>query len=162
MRYLLLIVLVMPFVGCNEIQDRPASAGSFVETGMLSQALNVCADGETVEGIDVSHWQGEIDWDAVAGAGIKFAVIRVSDGTRTLDRHFARNWAEAQRVGMIRGIYQYFRSGQDVEEQARILLDRMGMLGPGLMPPVIDLEDLDGGNNAELQAAAFQWIRLIE
>jgi hypothetical protein len=36
------------------------------------------------------------------------------------------------------------------------------MLGPGLMPPVIDLEDLDGGNNAELQAAAFQWIRLIE
>jgi GH25 family lysozyme M1 (1,4-beta-N-acetylmuramidase) len=41
----------------------------------------VCGSGSTVKGIDVSKWQGTINWSAVAGDGVKLAFIRVSDGT---------------------------------------------------------------------------------
>lgn len=53
----------------------------------------VCAAGETVPGIDVSYYQGDIDWNAVAGDGIKFAWVRVTHGLQFQDPKFAANLA---------------------------------------------------------------------
>ena len=110
----------------------------------------------------MSKYQGEIDWDAVAADGVRFAFIRVSDGVDYLDDSFYQNWEEAGRVGLIRGAYQYFRSGDDVAAQAQILLERMGELGPGILPPVIDIENLDNGSEALLWASVLEWIDIIE
>ena len=55
------------------------------DTATVTEEVRVCADGPTVEGIDVSKWQGTIDWDAVAADGIRFAFIRTTDGTGYLD-----------------------------------------------------------------------------
>lgn len=59
-------------------------------------------------GIDVSRHNGEVNWDAMKQAGVGFAGIRSSMGVTGKDDQFARNWAEAKRVGIQRLAYHYF------------------------------------------------------
>ena len=137
-------------------------AGEAERLGVWREAIVVCADGPTLEGIDVSYYQGTIDWDAVAADGIDFAIIRVSDGIGFEDPQFDRNWSEAQRVGIVRGVYQFFRPGQDPVAQADLLLSRMGGLGPGDLPPVADVEDADGESAATIAANLAIWMDRVE
>jgi len=129
----------------------------------MTRCLDVCASGPTLDGIDVSKWQGTIDWDQVAGAGVTFAFIRVSDGVYTYDEKFQFNWSEAQRVGIVRGVYQFFRPSQDPVAQADLLIAEIGgAMTPGDLPPVIDVEASSGMTNAAVAAAVWQWIGRIE
>jgi len=121
-----------------------------------------CARGATLRGIDVSKWQGDIDWDAVKADGIEFAFIRVSDGAALPDPTFARNWAEAGRVGIARGAYQYFRPLEDPEEQADLLLAAVGPPGPRDLPPVIDIEVSDGVEPRDLARRMDRWARRVK
>lgn len=122
------------------------------KTGAARREARVCAKGPQVPGIDVSSWQGDaIDWDAIAAGGdADFAFIRVmhgleGDGFRDgPDAHFDRNWAEAKRVGMLRGAYQYFITAEDPIAQADFLITKIGQLEKGDLPPVIDIEVRDG------------------
>ncbi len=123
---------------------------------------NVCADGATLFGIDVSKWQGTVDWNAVAADGVVFAYVRVSDGLGTLDQQFDANWQGAKAAGIRVGAYQFFRPNQDAAQQAQLLLDTMGPLAPGDLPPVIDVE-LDGGMSAAQIAAGIDtWVATVE
>lgn len=129
----------------------------------VARGLDVCAVGPTLEGIDVSKWQGTINWDQVAGAGISFAFIRVSDGINTYDEKFQYNWSEAQRVGIVRGVYQFFRPGQDPVAQADLLIAEIGgAMTPGDLPPVIDVEANSGLSKAAVAAAMQQWLDRVE
>jgi len=124
--------------------------------------VTVCADGPTIEGIDVSKWQGNIDWDAVGGTNVRFAFIRTSHGLGTLDEWYADNWSEARRVGIMRGTYQYFAPGEDPIAQADLLLDRMGPLEEGDLPPVLDVEQADGRTPAQIVDAIHAWSDRVE
>ena len=99
----------------------------------------ICGHGPTVEGIDVSSWQGDIDWGAVARSGIRYAIVRIGDGTYH-DRDFATNWEGARASGLIRGAYQFFEPEQDPAVQADIVVAAVGRLGPGDLPVTIDVE----------------------
>ncbi|MEZ4449353.1 MAG: GH25 family lysozyme [Nannocystaceae bacterium] len=126
------------------------------------EPASVCADGPTVPGIDVSAWQGVIDWQAVADSGVRFAVIRISDGTQYLDKYFDANWAEAQAAGLIVSAYQFFRPGQDAIAQAQLFLDTMGPLGPGILVPVLDVEDNDDLPPDAVAAQVAAWMYYVE
>ncbi|MCA9680112.1 MAG: hypothetical protein KC464_34085, partial [Myxococcales bacterium] len=140
--------------------DDPAPSPPEVAT--VDQAATVCAAGATVAGIDVSYYQGTIDWTAVAGDGIDFAFIRVSDGLTYFDSKFDANWAGARAAGVMRGVYQFFRPGQDPIAQADLLLEHMGTLGPDDLPPVIDVEATDGLAAADVAAGVAAWVAHIE
>src|SRR5437016_1378083 len=99
------------FVLCGGCAAAPEELGARTE----NQA--VCPTGAQAYGIDVSYYDGTIDWAAVYGAGKRFAIIRVSDGTGFIDPQFARNWANARGAGFIRAPYQFFRAGQDPTAQ---------------------------------------------
>jgi lysozyme len=118
----------------------------------------VCATGTTLPGVDVSTWDGTIDWNAVAASGVKFAYIRVSDGLGYPDDQFDANWANARAAGVARGVYQYFRPNQDPIAQADYLLMHMGTLQDGDLPPVIDLEVNGGLSQADVLASVHQWV----
>ncbi len=124
----------------------------------------VCADGAVVEGIDVSYWQGTIDWDAVAADGIEFAIMRVSHGLGTYDTQFTRNWSESQRVGVRRGVYQYFDGNDDPVAQAQLLLSEMGPLQDGDLPPVLDVEQGDNEDVpvGQMVANIQTWMDVVE
>ena len=126
------------------------------------QAATTCADGTTLPGIDVSKWQGSINWNSVAGAGIVYAIMRATHGINTIDEFFVENWAESRAAGIYGGVYQYFEPGQDAVEQANIMLEMMGPLGPEDLPPVIDVESHGNLPPAEVAAAVSQWITTVE
>ena len=114
-----------------------------------------------VRGIDVSYYQGTIDWPAVAATDIRFAVVRLSDGVGTRDSQFVRNWQESRRAGLIRGFYQYFRASAGGAAQAQLAVDRLAEAGGfqnSDLPPVLDIETLDGRTAAQVAAEATIWV----
>ena len=90
-------------------------------------------------GIDVSHWQGEIDWPAVAGDGIRFAYIKATEGGDSVDERFAHNWVEARRAGIEVGAYHFFTLCRTGADQAANLL-RTVPAGESDLPFAVDLE----------------------
>lgn len=111
------------------------------ELDQLTQEQVVCARGATIPGIDVSFWQGTINWDQVRSSGQRYAIIRAYYGANTRDSQFDRNWREARRVGMLRGAYQWFKPLQDPATQAARMVAAVGRLGPGDLPVVADVEE---------------------
>lgn len=109
----------------------------------------VCSDAyhpdATLRGIDVSHHQGEIDWNKVKADGIDFAIIRCGYGmdmTEQDDRYFEYNASECERVGIPYGVYIY--SYADTTERASSEADHVLRLiqGHTLSYPVyFDMED---------------------
>jgi len=124
--------------------------------------IQVCAGPETLQGIDVSYYQGDIDWNAVAADGITFAWVRVSHSTQFFDPQFDANLAGARAAGIHVGVYQYFEPGQDPLAQANFLLDHMGPLQPGDMPPMIDVESADSVAPAAYADAIRVWLDRVE
>lgn len=92
-----------------------------------------------VRGIDVSHHQGDIDWQEVADAAVDFAFIKATEGRDHLDTRFPHNWAEAERVGLRRGAYHFFTFCTPGDEQARHFLEVVPPT-PGALPPAVDVE----------------------
>lgn len=124
-----------------------------------------CPGPDTVRGVDVSHWQGNVDWPRVKGTGIGFAFARVTHGLEIQDTSFARNWPALRSAGLIRGAYHYFRPAQDPLAQADLalqLLDAAGGLQPGDLPLVLDVETSDGLTPGALQAAMRTWLARVE
>jgi GH25 family lysozyme M1 (1,4-beta-N-acetylmuramidase) len=62
-----------------------------------------------LKGIDVSHWDGKIDWAQVKNAGVGFAYIKATEGTNFVDSQFAHNLAGAKDVGLPFGLYHFLR-----------------------------------------------------
>ena len=89
-------------------------------------------------GIDVSHHQGVVDWEQVAGDDIEFAYIKATEGGDFTDRQFTRNWEEAGRAGIDRGAYHFFTLCRAGDVQARHFLDVLP--DDATLPPAVDLE----------------------
>lgn len=123
---------------------------------MCEYVKRSCPGPNTVPGIDVSYWQGTVNWSQVAGAGYKFAIARISHGTQTIDHTFPTNWAGIKNAGMIRGAYQYFAPTQSVDAQAQIVINAVGQLQDGDLPAVLDLET---GNPTVAQIQ--RWMDLV-
>ena len=92
-----------------------------------------------VRGVDVSHHQGDIDWDAVRSDGVEFAFIKASEGQDHRDREFERNWDQAGRSGLARGAYHFFTFCTPGVEQAQNFLGALGD-ATGELAPVVDIE----------------------
>jgi lysozyme len=109
--------------------------------------------------MDVSYYEGTIDWTAAHASGIAFAFIRVSDGTAFHDPKFASYWSAAKAAGVIRGPYQFFRPTQNVMAQADLLISAIGgTYTPGDLPPVIDVEDTGGLGPSVVASRVRQWV----
>jgi lysozyme len=109
------------------------------------------------EGIDVSHWQGTIDWPLVASAGKRFAYMKASEGTNLVDTFYANNRAQARAVGLYVGAYHFARPDRtpgDAIAEADYFL-AMSQVSAGDLLPVLDLEVSGGLSPVELQ----EWVK---
>lgn len=125
------------------------------------EEVKVCALGKTTEGVDVSHYQGDVDWASVKGDGVDFAFIRVSDGTNVEDTKFDDNWAGAKAAGVLRGAYQFFRPNQDPIAQADLLLSHISDLDSSDLAPALDVEVTGGMSGASVVSRANQWAKHV-
>jgi lysozyme len=95
-------------------------------------------DGQSY-GVDVSHYQGEIDWSAVAGDGISFAYIKATEGGDWVDEYFALNWSSAREHGLAVGAYHFFTLCRTGRDQATNVL-RVVPTDEADLPLAVDLE----------------------
>jgi len=115
-------------------------------------------------GIDVSNWQGVIDWNQVAAGGIKFAFIKATEGGTFRDARAAVNFEDAVAAGIIPGLYHFFRANIDPAKQVENFLSvafDVAKSAPAL-PPVLDLEDAGSCSNADLRHCVQQFVRKID
>jgi lysozyme len=96
----------------------------------------------SIYGIDLCSIQGHVDWDKVAASGIKFAYIKASQFSSTMDYSFGENARRAKEAGLAVGAYHFAFCQSDPEAQARFFFRASDGVGQaeGELPPVLDLE----------------------
>ena len=115
----------------------------------------------TVQGIDVSHYQKNIDWEVVAAQDIYFTFIKSTEGLEFKDSLFAHNWSHSKKANLIRGAYHFFRPTLDVQIQFENFKNNTD-LKIGDLPPVLDVEVYDDVPEDSLVARAQRWLDLAE
>jgi len=122
--------------------------------------------GFTIHGIDVSGYQGNIYWPAVAqmhdqDVTIKFAFIKATEGLKDVDRQYKRNWQKAKEANITRGAYHYFLATKSGRLQAQNFIKTVE-LQPGDLPPVLDVEELYGIRPDSMRSRVNAWLTAVE
>jgi lysozyme len=89
------------------------------------------------QGIDVSHWNGKMDFAKAKAAGISFVYIKANQ--LSADASFATYWAGAKMAGLLRGAYHFLDWTTSEMDQARLFVNLLKS-DPGELPPVCDFE----------------------
>ncbi len=92
-----------------------------------------------IDGIDVSHYQGNIDWRKVAKANISYAYLKATEGASLVDDTYWKNLTEAKRHRIKVGSYHFYRANVSVEEQFQNMTATVKASDQNLLP-VIDVE----------------------
>ncbi len=92
-----------------------------------------------IRGVDVSSYQGDIDWQVLSSEGISFAFIKATEGSAMVDNKFAYNYSEARKTKLKIGAYHFFSFDSSAETQADNFIAAVERFD-GMLPPVIDLE----------------------
>ncbi len=119
-----------------------------------------------IHGIDVSRHQSSIDWQDVKDMQIKnvkigFGFIKATEGIQNVDEQFKRNWAAAKKAGIPRGAYHFFTPSRSGKAQAENFIETV-KLEKGDLPPVLDIEQINGTSVAKVQQGITEWLTLIE
>lgn len=103
-------------------QNRPASANEY-----------------PIKGFDVSHHQGDIQWNKISPKTYSFVYLKATEGGDFKDRKFQENWLKARENGFLVGAYHFYRLCRDGNIQAQNFIETVPKKANAL-PPVIDLE----------------------
>jgi len=119
-----------------------------------------------IHGIDVSRYQQTIAWEEVKAMRVKdiqlgFCFIKATEGIGNTDPQFRRNWRKSREHGIVRGAYHFFIGSKDGKLQAENFIDRVD-LQPGDLPPVLDVEQLNGANAVQLKKEVKEWFDVVE
>ncbi len=136
-----------------------SASGSVAEEAVAASRAELT--GTTVNGVDVSSYNGAVTWTSVKGAGIDFGYARLSTGAMLLDTQFDQNWSAMKAAGLLRGAYQFFRPGQDPTAQADLVIQKVGVLGLGDLPVVLDLETSENQSGATIVANIQAWVARV-
>ncbi|MDR1896228.1 MAG: glycoside hydrolase family 25 protein [Prevotellaceae bacterium] len=125
--------------------------------------------GYNLHGIDVSHYQGNLDWTQIENATggkkneikISFAFIKATEGRSITDRMFKENWDKIEKTNLIRGAYHYFIPTRSATEQAQNFIANV-KLKKGDLPPVLDVEVVGRYGSAKLKENMKIWLDIVE
>lgn len=125
-------------------------------------------EGYEIHGIDISHHQGEIDWEVLRNNGmidkypVRFVMIKATEGASNLDRRFKDNFHQAREYGFVRGAYHFWSTTSTGRAQAEYFISNVD-LEEGDLPPVLDVERKPKTQTAEeFKESVLTWLRLVE
>lgn len=154
------ILMVSGFVLYKWLTYRKAKYTRYAEFGISIPG------GYSIHGIDVSKYQSTIAWEEVKKMKVKeiqmnFAFIKATQGPANTDPQFHRNWKKAKEAGLARGAYHFFIASKNGVQQAQNFIDEVE-LESGDMPPVLDVEQLNGVSADQLKTEIRKWLLAIE
>lgn len=124
-------------------------------------------EGYEIHGIDISHYQGHIDWrelqDAtIQGYPVRFIIMKATEGSSRVDKNFSANFYNAREHGFIRGVYHFWSNNSSPREQAQFFLNNVKLL-EGDLPPVLDVEHKPKNVSVEdFQQDVLTWLHIVE
>jgi len=164
-RYLLGLLVVIVFVsGFYGFFIRPYAYRWKPCYGL--KGYGVCMPhGYQVHGIDISHYQGEVDWKMLKQTRqgqfpINFVFMKATEGGDFSDDKFVANFDSARAHGFVRGAYHFYNPKTDAHKQADFFIQSV-KLEPGDLPPVLDIEK-KGRDVKKLQQDLKVWLRKVE
>ena len=113
------------------------------------------------QGVDVSHWQGDVRWLEVASEPVTFAFAKATEGDRYADPRFHYNWREMKKAGLVRGAYHFLDPMADGASQADHFLHVVSDLEAGDFLPVVDVERMKRASNRALAKVLDDFIERI-
>jgi len=124
--------------------------------------------GYDIHGIDISHYQGDIDWAELRRKGsidscpIRFVMIKATEGADKIDDKFERNFHLAREYGFTRGAYHFYSTQSTATAQAQAFINKV-RLEPGDLPPVLDVEKKPKGQSREdFRQDILTWLQAAE
>ncbi len=120
-----------------------------------------------IHGIDISHYQGDIDWSKLQNATIEgqplgFIMIKATEGASEMDENFNDNFYQAREYGFIRGAYHFWSNKSSARDQAYYFLKQVH-LEEGDLPPVLDVEYKPEERSVEdFQRDILTWLHIVE
>ena len=124
-------------------------------------------EGYMIQGIDSSHYQGDIDWAKLQNATIEgqplgFIMIKATEGSSRMDENFNDNFYQAREYGFIRGAYHFWSNKSSARDQAYYFLKQVH-LEEGDLPPVLDVEHKPEERSVEdFQRDILTWLHIVE
>lgn len=113
-----------------------------------------------VHGIDVSHFQGTVDWPLVKDQGVSFAFVKATEGLFHCDTLFYKNWKSIKQANLLRGAYHFFIPDVDAAQQAQNFLINV-TLQNGDLPPVLDMEITDHTDPDAVVESIREWLDIV-
>ena len=129
----------------------------------ITQINHPPKDKYPIRGVDVSEYQGDIDWSVLSNQDIDFAFIKATEGSSYTDEHFSENWENASKTDLRIGAYHFFSLESSGKSQAEHFCDTVQGV-PNMLPPVVDVEpygeytDIGEEDISELNT----WIDFVE
>ena len=125
-------------------------------------------DGYAIHGIDVSHYQGKIDWQTLHNNAeinhtpLRFIMIKATEGSNRLDNRFRDNFHQAREHGFIRGAYHFWSNRTSARQQASFFIRNVN-LEQGDLPPVLDVEQKSKRKTLqEFRSEILTWLDIVE
>ena len=120
-----------------------------------------------LHGIDVSNYQGNVNWNSVKAAGNSFGFCKATEGTTYTDPYLHQNWANMQSAGLVRGAYHYGHPGTSATAQAQYFVNAVQAAGgfaggTNSLQLVLDLETTDGLSPSQVWAWTQSFIAEIK
>jgi len=100
-------------------------------------------------GIDISKYQGSIDFNKIKAAGIRYVFVRATEGVTYQDANFKTNYLAARAAGLTTGAYHFYETNDDPSAQLTNFTSAV-ILQPGDLPPVVDIEKLHDNDQLNL------------
>jgi len=122
------------------------------------------AAGPYLEGIDVSHWQGQPNWSEAKAAGVHFAFVKATESTDYVDPKYANNRLQLRAQEIAFGAYHFAQpstAAGDAVAEADHFVDTAKLDGRNLLP-VLDLETHNGLNRRQLVRWTKAWLARVE
>ncbi|TMP26443.1 hypothetical protein CWB99_19260 [Pseudoalteromonas rubra] len=116
---------------------------------------------KAVLGIDVSHYQGVVDWQQVAQTGVQFVYIKATDGITYRDPEFYSHLKGAQAAGLQTGAYHFFEPDDDPIKQADNFMTTVQGLELTLMP-MLDVEITSNRSSQQISSGVAKFIAAVE
>lgn len=116
--------------------------GFFGYNAVINHEINInhFFVGGMVRGVDVSSYQGEVNFARLSEQGVSFAYIKATEGSRHVDEKFATNFANAAAANLPVGAYHFFTYQSSGAEQAANFITTVGELDNSRLIPAVDME----------------------
>lgn len=125
-------------------------------------------EGYEIHGIDISHYQGKIDWNDLRNNGmiercpVRFVMIKATEGASRVDDRFKDNFYQAREHGFIRGAYHFYSTRSTGRAQANHFINNVD-LEEGDLPPVLDVEHKPKEQTPEeFKESVLTWLNIVE